>query len=204
MNRRTMALKKVTGVFVGLLIVSAGINAWKLIPPYLADFSVKSKIVTSIVEVNDQFLGTDILVPEFVPFEKDPYAYVSVPEYTLVRSRQKGDWDGYVISITPTKLSNSHYYQLMISAQTTDQFSDRELTWEFRDVSHYYRQTQNVTPGRYTKVLGTFQKGPVYYEVSGEMTGKIDEELKTAAIAELQLIIDQMDPVTSVVKENSP
>lgn len=145
MNRRTMALKKVTGVFVGLLIVSAGINAWKLIPPYLADFSVKSKIVTSIVEVNDQFLGTDILVPEFVPFEKDPYAYVSVPEYTLVRSRQKGDWDGYVISITPTKLSNSHYYQLMISAQTTDQFSDRELTWELRDVSHYYRQTQNVT-----------------------------------------------------------
>lgn len=197
-------MKRVNGVLVALLLIAVGIIGSTLLPRYLADFSVMTKDATSIVELNDNFLGTNILVPEFVPFESDPYAYTSVQDYTLRRSRQKGKWDGYVVNITPTKLSSSLFHELTVAVQTTDIFADEELSWELRDITPYVGPTQNYPPGRYFKVMGTFQKGPVYYEVSGQLMGMVDADREAAAITELQFLIDNMDPVTSIVKGDSP
>lgn len=187
-----------------LLFIAAVIIGAILLPPYLADYSVMTKDVAWIGDLNKNFLDTDILVPEFPPSERDPYAYTSVQTYTLTRNRQRGEWNGYAVNIKPTKLSDSHFHELRVLAYTSDDHSDRTLSWDVREITHYFDSNQNYPSGRYFRIMGTFQKGPVYYEVSGDLLGELDAEQEEAAVAELQALVDSMNPVTSIVKEDSP
>lgn len=188
-------MKKVNGVLLSLLVVSLAIIVNLVLPPWLGDFSVKTKPVTSIIELNTILRGSGIEVPQFSA-DDDPYAYVSTQEYNLTRTRQKGKWDGYYIRIVPTKLSASHFHEILILANTTEDFTDRPLVWDVQDMTPYLRGHENLPPGPYQKIIGRYQQGPIYYEVSGELRGSLDETTKSAATAELQYLIDQMAPIT--------
>ncbi len=190
-------MKKNNGVLVSLMVICIVIIGYLVVPPWLADFSVKTKPVPSLVNLTHELRGTGILIPQFGPAENDPYAYTSVQEYNLVRSRQKGKWDGYYIRITPTRLSDSNFHELLVSVQTTEDFTDRALEWDEQDVTPYVGSSPNYPPGRYYKIIGRFQKGPVYYEVSGQLRGPLDEASRAAATAELQVLIEEMDPGTA-------
>lgn len=193
-------MKKLNGVLVVLLLVSIGIISSILLPPYLGDYSVMTKRAETVVEINENFLGTDVLVAEFGPLEYDPYAYTSVQNYTLTRTRQKGKWDGYIMDITPTKLSASQFFELQVVVHPIEAPFDQALSWDIQEITKSAAASPNYPPGNYYKITGTFKKGTTSYEVSGRLMGDMDDGRKEAAIAELQHLIDSMAPVLSVVK----
>lgn len=195
--------KKLNFILAGLLILAVVIIASILVPRYLINHTAMTKSMSSIVEMNDNFIDTGVLVPEFPPGEHDPYAYTSVYDYTLSRSRQGGEWDGYVVHITPTRLSDSQFYQLLVTARPSDENSSQDSEWAMEDLTRLITSTGNYPAGTYANLVKTFRDGPAVYEVSGRLHGEVDEQRKAQAIAELEYLITSMDSVTEVVKQAS-
>jgi hypothetical protein len=55
-------------------------------------------------------------VPQYHFRPDNPYEYTAVENYALEKSKQELGWDGYNILITPTKLSVSECYQIVVMA----------------------------------------------------------------------------------------
>lgn len=77
--------------------------------------------------------------------------------------------------ITPTKLSNSVFYEITIIASKTDQKLNQELEWSNRDVTKKFLENENYPKDRYTNIMGVFQHEETIYQVSGIVFGVIDE-----------------------------
>jgi len=159
---------------------------------YIADYSVMMKDIESIEELKTFFEDNEVLIPNYASGLNNPYLHLASEDFVLERSKQKGDWDGYDVVITPTKISDSEFFSITISASKVIENVERQLKWTVDDFTEYFTTSENYPKGDYTHILGEFQKGETIYQLSGLLFGNFDEDRESAAKNELMYLIDSM------------
>jgi len=165
-----------------------------LYTPMLYDkyFSM-TKDLTMIFQIDEHMKDPKVLVPTYDMASDNPYLHVSGQAISLERSRQFGDWDGYYITITPNKLSDSEFFSISLSCRSSDQNVPAELIWEKKNVTSDFISSENYPNGVYTRYIGTFLKDGYGYEITGFVFGEIDEPRDKKILEELEYIIDGME-----------
>jgi hypothetical protein len=182
-------------MFLIVLLCTVGAKAMK---PILIEYYVMTKNLTHIFELLTYFEGTDVLIPQYNFQLDDPYEYTAVERISIERSKQYTKWDGYVIFITPTKLSDSLCYEIIIHGSKSDQTDDSDLEWRIDDKSQAYSVYENLPSGEYKRVVASFQQDSTAYEVTGDIFGPSDEMRIEKVKEELMYIINSMQVVKSV------
>ncbi len=166
-------MKKYISIFMIMLAVL--IISLMSAPIYFQKYLAKTKSVTSITELERYIENPEMLIPAYESDDDNPYLYVAIEEMYLKRSRQYGEWDGYYITITPTKLSDSDCFDILITCRGSDENQTSELEWTKKNVTEDYIHRENYPEGEYTRYTGTFNRNSIVYELIGYAYGPIDE-----------------------------
>lgn len=185
-------MKKIKQIILIIILIVLFSIAMLWLQSYIADYSVMIKYIDSVEELKTFFEEKKVLIPNYSSSLDNPYIHVASEEFSLERSKQKGDWDGYNVIIRPMKISNSEFFTITISASKAIENIDHQLKWIVNDVTSHYTSSENYPEGDYTHILGEFQKDETIYQFSGDIFGNFDEDRERAAKNELMYLINSM------------
>jgi len=157
--------------------------------------TIMSKDLDHIMELKSYFKETDILVPNYHFQSDNPYDYTAVEEYALEKSKQGPDWDGYNIMITPTKLSESECFQIVVMASGGKNLDNTPVEWRVTDVSQAFNEGDRRPRGDYLEVAAVFREATTLYEVVGYVFGTADDARVERVKNELSYILSSLQQV---------
>lgn len=157
--------------------------------------TIMSKDLDHIMELKSYFKETDILVPNYHFQSDNPYDYTAVEEYALEKSKQGPDWDGYNIMITPTKLSESECFQIVVMASGGKNRDNTPVEWRVTDVRQAFNEGDRRPRGDYLEVAAVFREATTLYEVVGYVFGTADDARVERVKNELSYILSSLQQV---------
>lgn len=169
-------------VAIGILIIA------RLLPASITDHSMMTKPIASLDQLKAHFESTYVKTPQYY-LHNNPYLHVATEEIALNRLEQRGDWDAYTVSITPTQLSTSNFFIITIKAAKISASIDTALLWQSEDLTSLFSRDEGYPKGNYQKISAEFQQNDVHYEIFGIHFGDFNERTKKAAKDELLFII---------------
>ncbi|MGB4985386.1 hypothetical protein NQU17_15420 [Clostridiaceae bacterium HFYG-1003] len=182
---------KIILLLIGIAILASLIFLAR--PFIFNEYLVNTKDLSTIEEIDVFLKDSSILIPSYSTNKDNPHLHTSKESVSIERSKQYGAWDGYNIVITPTKLSDSSFFQIFISSSKVINEKNEDVKWTVSNANSDFQPGENYPEGEYTRVIGTFQRGNNLYEITGYSLGPMNNTKEKQLISELQYFVDSMN-----------
>jgi len=186
---------KTQSLLLLILIFVLGVIGVKAILETSIEKTIMVKELDHITELKSYFKESDILVPQYHFRSDNPYEYTAVENYALEKSKQGPDWDGYDIIITPTKLSDSECFKIVVMASGGKLSANTPVEWRLADVSQAFNEGDRRPRGDYLEIAAVFQEAKTLYEVVGYVFGVADDARFDRVKNELSYILGSLQRV---------
>lgn len=188
-------MKKPAIFCILFMIVASSLLAYLWLPQYIASYSIMTKSLESLDALKTHFQGTRVKTPQYHLQKDNPYLHVATQEITLSRLEQRGPWEAYSVRLTPTRLSSSLFFQIVVSAskkETSNEEDEVTLKWQVEDRTSFFSSAEGYPQGAYHSLIGAFKEGGITYQIEGLVFGDFNASIITSAILELEFIIDSL------------
>lgn len=178
-----------------LMIVASSLLAYMWLPKYIGSYSIMTKPVESFDALKTHFQETGVKTPQYYLQKDNPYLHVATQEIVLSRLEQRGPWEAYSVTLTPTKLSKSHFFKIVVSGtkkETLNEEDETTIVWNTEDMTPYFSSDEGYPQGAYHSLIGAFEEGGITYQIEGLVFGDFNEMTKKSAVLELEGIMSSL------------